>query len=226
MKIITHTSKDGETVYIQVKDLLYMGRTSGNRVFVDEYVDMLNSQKSDNDFIRVYGEIKRAVLSRTDIIEFKETYKEPSAFLSRTLINLSLSSINDEVSKKRSEDIRDVLAFKRGELDYGIPLLSDGDLYLVSENGLLSFGSTIIPDCFVLKSVDYGDIKTLDYQEFLSNCLDKVKSEYDEKQRNNYSICQVGNIVAIKFNRHNKRKDNKLLNKLKKVKNKILKNED
>ena len=47
MKLITKTSKNGESVYVQVKDLLYLGRILGDTAYIDEYIELLNSQKND-----------------------------------------------------------------------------------------------------------------------------------------------------------------------------------
>ncbi len=224
MKIITHTPRSGEAVYIQVKDFLYLGRTTGDSTYIDEYIDLLNSQKTDYDFIRIYDEEKRSVVSRTDIVDFKELYKESSMLLSKTLINLSFSSLNDEKSKQKSEDIRDVLAFRRGDLTYTIPLFSDGDVNILSEDGYLSFTSTIIPDCFVLRTADYSAIKLCECQDFLSKCLNELQNNYGEEIRNGYQIIESNNMIIIKVK--NKIKENNLLSSFKKVKNRILKNEE
>lgn len=224
MKIITNTLKDGESLYVQVKDLLYLGRALGDNTYIDEYIDLLNSQKTDNDFIRIYDDEKRIIINRMDICDFKELYRESSMLLSRTLINLSFSSINSEEAKQKSEDIRDILAFRRGDLTYSIPLFSDGETYIESE--YYNFSSTIIPDCFVLRTVDHSEIKTCDCQEFLSYCLNKVKNNYTEEIKDDYKISESDNTIIVKFNSKNKRKDNKLLSTLKKVKNKALKNEE
>ncbi len=207
MKIVTNTTKNGESIYIQVKDLLYLGRTLGDVQFIDEYVKMLNLQKSDYDFIRVYGVIAKTVL-QSDIVDFKEIYNEPIMLLTKTLINLSFTGTRDETTKQRCEDIRDVLSFRRGELDYNIPLLSDGDLEFISNDGLLAFSSTIISDCYVLKTIDGSDINGIDSQEFLSYCLDRLKLKYGERIGQIYDI---NNMFVIKFSGLGKgKKSNKL----------------
>lgn len=225
MKIITHSCKNGEAVYVQVKDLLYLGRTTGDNSYIDEYIELINSQKGDNDFIRVFDEFKKNIIKRTDIVDFKGVYSESSLFLSRILINLTLAAANNEVARQKSEGIRDILAFKRGDLSYGIPLFSDGDIYLESEDGYFSFSSTILPDCYALKVVDRSDIRKSDYQTFLSDCLCKVKMQYREDVREDYQTYEVDNMIVVKFNKDNKKKDTGLLHKIKKVKNRVFKNE-
>ncbi len=225
MKIITNSSKNGEAVYVQVKDFLYLGRITGNNSYIDEYIELLNLQKGDNEFIRVFDEVKKTIIKRTDIVDFKEVYKESSLFLANILINLTLAANNNDVARQKSEGIRDILAFKRGDLSYGIPLFSDGDIYIESENGYFSFSSTILPDCYALKIVDCSDISKSDYQTFLSDCICKVKMQYNEDVRDDYQIYEVDNMIVVKFDKDSKKKNNGLLHQMKKLKNRVFKNE-
>lgn len=94
-----------------------------------------------------------------------------------------------------------------------------------SEDGYFSFSSTILPDCYALKVVDRSDIRKSDYQTFLSDCLCKVKMQYREDVREDYQTYEVDNMIVVKFNKDNKKKDTGLLHKIKKVKNRVFKNE-
>lgn len=213
MKIVTNTSRNGEVCYIQVKDFLYIGRVLGDKTFINEYTDLLNLQKSDYDFIKISSEDKRKIIKNVDLIDFKETYRDSEILLTRSLINLAVFSSMNEAEKQRSEDIRDVLAFKRGELHYNIPLLSDGETELISNDGNLIFSSTIIPNSYSLKTLDGSDIKSYDYQEFLSYCMNKLKDLYGDNEGKIYNI---NNMVVVKFNSLNKTKENRGIKFLKK----------
>lgn len=215
MRIVTHNSKDEISVYIQVKDLLYLGRVTKRNDLVNEYINLLNSKKKDNDFIKVSGELEKVVLSRVDIVDFKEMYKESIDFLIRALVNTCITSFNADESKQRSDAIRDIINFKKGELDYGIPVLSDGDIFFESDNGLFIFSSTIIDDCFTLRTVDYSDISGVDYQEFLSTCINKVREKYGEDSEN-YSISQIDSMIVVKLGKK-KDKNSKISSLIKKI---------
>lgn len=175
MKIITHTN-DGEKVYIQVKDFLYLGRLTNNKRYIDRYINLLNANKVDTEFIRLDKDDDISLVKSSDLVDFKKFYRLSEHAVARILSNMALVPGRDK--SHNIEDIRSVLDFKRGVLEYSIPLFNDGCICYIDEEKVLEFSSTILNDCYAFRTKDGSDIKSHENSDFLLDCLAKTKKMY------------------------------------------------
>ena len=73
MKIITNTKFYGKLCYVQVKDVLFLARYTGNKRLMQDYINTINNGKSDNEFIKVSGDSYIKAFELCDyIIDFSE----------------------------------------------------------------------------------------------------------------------------------------------------------
>ena len=158
MKIITNTKLYGKVCYVQVKDVLFLARYTGNKRLMQDYLNSINSGKSDNEFIKVSGDSYIRAFELCDyIIDFSEYSKRDIGvnYLSNMIKTKVYAMPKDEMAKEgldyQIDGIRDIIAYKRGDLDYKIPLVADGRIEYVSNN--LIFNSTIVNGCFTLKTL-------------------------------------------------------------------------
>ena len=61
------------------------------------------------------------ILQSEEIIDFIEYQKQDMSYLTNYLVNSIYS--NTEETKHKSDGIRDIIAFKKKELDYKIPII-------------------------------------------------------------------------------------------------------
>ena len=229
MKIITNTKLYGKLCYVQVKDLLFLARYTGNKRLMQDYIDTINKGKSDNEFIKVSGDKYIKAFELCDyIIDFSEYSKRDIGV--NYLSNLVKNKIYIQSKEKREvegidhkiDGVRDIIAYKNGTLDYKIPLVNDGRIEIISPNKKMFFSSSIIEDCFTIIPTSNKEIEGIDYQEFLTNCIDRVYNTlYPELTDKEYKTFIVGNtlVVTIKRNVEKKHKDivGKILAKIKKT---------
>ena len=219
MKIIVNTKKNGEECYVQVRDILFLGRITKNNKVIQQYINYINSGYGDNNFIKVVQPLYIKAFKNCDyIVDFTEySSKNVSlGYLSKLLVTLNFS-LNTDFDKKcidhKTDDIRDIMAFKKGELDYKIPLVFNGDVEIINDDGTLCFESTILDDVFILKRTDGGNVKDIDYYSFYLNCINTLYttkySDIDVNDRNYSSFDSNGNIVITINSRRKKRSKKK-----------------
>lgn len=227
MKIITKTRRDGELCYIQVKDILFLSRITKNSNVMQQYINLINEGHGDNDFIRItqksYIEIIKKCDYIADFIEFGNK-NTPISYISSLIVTLNFS-VGDEITKEcvshKTDDLRDIMAFKKGELEYKIPLVANGSIEMCNEDKTLVLDGTAISDCFIIKSIDGVDIQNKDYYDFYLNCLDRIYSEFYpdiEQTERKYDAYDRGNVLVICIHRQEKKKENKMRNILAKFK--------
>lgn len=209
MKIITESKREGILCYIQVKDLLYLGQR-GFPEFVGMYLNLINGNHTDTDFVRIVKkETIELLKNRDDIVDFMSFKDTSMNYISKCLINLNYGVFNDDARSRAafmSNDFRDIMSFKKGELDYQIPLIVDGDVCISNLDATLEFCSTIYLNYYILKGTDNNLISDLEYQSFLLECVNQVyKDKYPEVEleNRNYKIMNIGSFVVLIINNEN-----------------------
>ena len=150
MKIVVH--KKNETVcYVQLCDLVYLasGENNSFRKLSCKYID---EGKIMTDFVRVSDKAMIDIIENLeDIINFDDYRSYSIEALSHLLVSKHLFC---ELCSTRSVDhqtraIQDIISYKKGELDYSIPLITD-DRLVQNINGYVVM-STNCDNRFVVK---------------------------------------------------------------------------
>ena len=228
MKIITNTKRNGELCYVQVKDLLFLAKLTKNKNIMQQYISMINNSYSDDDFVRITQEGYKNAIKKCDyIVDFTEfsSKKVSIAYLSKLIVTMSFSIMDEFESQcveHKADGIRDIMAFKKGELDYKMPLIVNGGFEYENNDKTLYLDDTILDDCFVIKTSDGSDVQTHDYFSFYLECIDKIYNErYADvvQQERKFDVYDRGNTLMIIIRNQEKKKVNgfsKILGKLKK----------
>ncbi len=224
MKIITNTKRLGNQYYVQVRDFWFMGRLTQNSKVMGKYVSLLNEGHSDFDFIKVSEELFNSVFANCSyIVDFNEYSKDNGEYLSRVLINVSTMASNDEnvtfAINYKADGLRDMIAYKRGELDYKIPLVPNGEIELSSTNYVYHFDSTIVNGCYIITTVD-GNLDNPDaYKSFLDTCVSYVcESKGIENEDKKVNVIPKDNAILVFISGKTKKKEHKLLDIFRKKK--------
>ncbi|MBR6820684.1 MAG: hypothetical protein IKM55_00500 [Bacilli bacterium] len=222
MKIITNTKLYGKVCYVQVKDVLFLARYTGNKRLMQDYLNSINNGKSDNEFIKVSGDSYIRAFELCDyIIDFSEYSRRDIGV--NYLSNMVKTKIYAMPKDKRDQEgldyqiegVRDIISYKRGELDYRIPLVPNGKIEILSKDKRFVFESTIIDGCFSLKTVDGSDIEKSDYQLFLDECIDRTYTTlYSDCDERDFSTFVTGNTVVLNVKKHNVKKKKGVVSKI------------
>ena len=229
MKIITNTKREGLLCYVQVKDILFLARITNNKVLMQQYLSLINEGRFDNEFIKITQSSLIDIINKCDyIVDFNELSKSDCtiSYLSRLIININYAVPSNDVMKEcidyKTDGIRDVMAFKKGELDYTIPLVANGVLEYTSEDSRYILESTVVPNTFTIRVSDGSEVQNNDYYSFYLEAVDKIfNTMYPELDNNDreFSCVDRGKILIISIKNKTKKKEsklNKLLMKLKK----------
>lgn len=228
MKIITNTKFSGKLCYVQVKDLLFLARYTGNKRLMQDYINTINNGKSDDEFIKVSGDSYIRAFELCDyIIDFSEYSRRDIGV--NYLANMIKTKAYAMPREKRDQEgldlqidaVRDIISYKRGELGYKIPLVPNGKVEMMDKTHKYVFESTIIDDCFVLKAVDGSSVEGKDYERFLNDTLKSIfDTLYPDCTERTYNSFISGNslVITIKRNEVKKKKGvvGKILAKIKK----------
>lgn len=222
MKIITNTKLYGKVCYVQVKDVLFLARYTGNKRLMQDYLNSINNGKSDNEFIKVSGDSYIRAFELCDyIIDFSEYSRKDIGvnYLSNMVKTKVYAMPKDKRDQEgldyRIEGVRDIISYKRGELDYRIPLVPNGKMEILSKDKRFVFESTIIDGCFALKTVDGSDIEKSDYQLFLDECIDRTYATlYPDCVERDFSTFVTGNTVVLNVKKHNVKKKKGVVSKI------------
>ena len=222
MKIITNTKLYGKVCYVQVKDVLFLARYTGNKRLMQDYLNSINNGKSDNEFIKVSGDSYIRAFELCDyIIDFSEYSRKDIGV--NYLSNMVKTKVYAMPKDKRDQEgldyqiegVRDIISYKRGELDYRIPLVPNGKMEILSKDKRFVFESTIIDGCFSLKTVDGSDIEKSDYQLFLDECIDRTcNTLYPDCVERDFSTFVTGNTVVLSVKKHNVKKKKGVVSKI------------
>ncbi|MGN1372319.1 MAG: hypothetical protein ACI4XM_08625 [Candidatus Coprovivens sp.] len=228
MKIITNTKHSGELCYVQVRDILFLAELTGNVNLMNQYYNLINEGKTDEEFVRIFQKAYIDIYKRCDfIIDFCEFCGEDVSinYISRLMVNMNVFIRNKNDRKfinHKSDDLRDIIAFKNGVLNYKIPLIVDGRFEVFNDDKSLSLNSTILKDHFVIKSTDGLDIKSKDYYDFYLGCINRIFDIFypniDISDRK-FTVIENGSILIIRIDNILKKKNNsgiKVLGKRKK----------
>lgn len=230
MKIITDTKRYGKLCYVQVRDVLFLAKMTNNQRLMKDYLRFIDEGRTDYEFIKVSGDSYIRAFELCDyIIDFSEYSKKDigvnylSNMVKSKVYMAPRDSSHEEGINHQIEAVRDMMAYKRGELDYKIPLVADGRVEMLSKDSRFTFESTIIDGCFMLKVVDGSDIDNQDYQEFLDNGIKRVfDALYPNCTERTYSSFVSGNTLVVNVDKpvKNKKKGvvGRMLAKLKKEK--------
>lgn len=181
MKIIIK-NKDQELCYIQIRDLIILAKITQDNSLIKNYLSLINNGHQDFEFLPLKDKrIVRIVKNLPDIIDFRSSKNDSIEYLSERIISLYLLKSRPrekQIKDLTANDLRDIIAYKRGELSYQIPALPDGNLHLENLSLNLEFDSTILEDCYLLRSLTKEDLNTIDYSEFLNSSLNQVYQTY------------------------------------------------
>ena len=224
MKIITNTKRQGKLCYVQVKDLLFLARYTDNRRLMQDYLDCINKGKSDEEFIKVSGDSYIKAFELCDyIIDFSEYCGRNIGveYLSRLITTKAYVAPRDNKEKDGFEHqidgIRDAIAYKRGEHEYKVPLVSDGKIEMTSKDGKFIFNSTVVNDYFVLFSTDGSDISNTEHQDFFNQCVDKVFDEmYPDikKEERRFGYYEKGQVMVLSIHRNKTEKKKSVVGRI------------
>ena len=216
MKIIVH--KENETIcFVQLRDLLYLayGKRNAFRELANKYID---EYKQIHDFVKVTNpEMVKILERREDIIDFDDFSSSHTIDSLTHLLVAKNLFCSDSESRRRVEhetnDIQDIIAYKKGELSYAIPLIADYRLvqningYVVMSTNcdtkfIVKYETAVFPD-FVY-AIDI--IKTLAIEKGL------LKSDVEYS----YRTVQLEDSLVLSFTPVVKKKQNvfqKIFNK-------------
>ena len=228
MKIITNTKINGELCYVQVKDILFLARITKNANVMQQYITLINSGHTDNEFVRITQKSYIKAIKNCDyIVDFVEfgDSKLQTSYLSSLIVTLNFSVINEfdkECVEHKTDGLRDIMSFKRGDLEYKIPLIPNGVIEKCNEDENLVFSSTVIDNCFIIKSVDGTAVQNIDYFDFYLDCLDIIYNEFYPNipfEERKHDVIDRGGVIIIQIYDIKKKKENivnRVLSKLKK----------
>lgn len=217
MKIVTFTKWNGKLCYIQVKDLLFLARYTGNKRLMQDYINAIEEGKSDNEFIKVSGDSYIKAFELCDyIVDFSKYNKKDVNFnYLSNLVKMKTYAMCKSPKEKDGLDhqidsIRDIIAYKNGELDYKIPLIPDGRMEMCDSSNTYIFSSTIIDGCFTLKRVDGCSLDEQDYKCFLDSSIKRVFDVmYPGMEERDYSTFVVGNTLVLSIKKSDTKKKRK-----------------
>ena len=184
MKIIT-----SKGIYLQVKDLTYLFNITGLSYF-KKAIKVGNS--ADEFVLITNNKIIKIINNSNGIVDFNEVYQMDLATISEYILSYSKSSLfsKDETNRHYLEGLRDVLDFKKGSLDYKIPLIKGEVLY---DDGSIIISGTTISDIFYVKG------GTTSIKDILISLFDDVESlEFDTIRQDEESIIRIKNVKRKK----------------------------
>jgi hypothetical protein len=184
MKIIT-----SKGIYLQVKDLTYLFNITGFSYF-KKAIKVGNS--ADEFVLITNNKIIEIINNSNGIVDFNEIYQMDLATISEFILSYSKSSLfsKDETNRHYLEGLRDVLDFKKGSLDYKIPLIKGEVLY---DDGSIIISGTTISDIFYVKG------GTTNIKDILISLFDDVESlEFDTIRQDEESIIRIKNVKRKK----------------------------
>ena len=220
MKVIVH--KKNETIcYVQLRDLVYLASGKRNS-FRDLSCKYIEEGKIMTDFVRVSDKAMIDIIENLEDIIDIEDYKAYSIdSLSHLLVSKHLFSVPNAQRRveHQTDDIQDLILYKKGELPYAMPLIAD-DRLVRNINGYM-VSSTNCDNKFIVKcDQGFADdfILVIDILKKLALDNNLLKSDVEYS----YRVVDVDGCQVITFVREEKKKKNMfqfLLNKKKRTEN-------
>lgn len=196
------------TYYVQVRDLLFIGNLYKSNMIVDYYLSLINKGCTDTEFVNITNHTIIKLLNNDIIIDFSDFQDSSMTYLSNYLKNLYLSgTAKKEIVNHQADDIRDIMALKKGELHYAIPLIPTDEISINDENLGVSFRSTIFNNYFILQGMNIDQVCDITYSSFVTKVTNIVKmTRYKGMDEVSYEIIDKGSYLVIKFNEGKKKR--------------------
>lgn len=203
MKIMVN-EKDKKSCYVQLRDLYYLSARFKSSSFENLYEKYIQQGLGNADF--VFLDDSRVV----EVIEFNPFIVDFSIYANNsvgTLIRLAALTAGPVVhadtvdGQHKRDDIFDIIEYKRGQLEYQIPVVFDRKKYV--DMGRMILGSTNHPGFYMLKrkdvEVNLEDVVNKDYR-VLFETLGLVG------ECTGVSMFNVDEDIVFKFKTKNKKK--------------------
>ena len=215
MKIIVNR-KDETVCYVQLRDLVFLANRNIH-VFRELSIQFINEGKTLEEFVRINNiKLIEYIGNCNEIIEFDDYVNNSIESISNVIVTKNLlykaDSVSNAIVRHQTDDLHDIIAFKKGELNYSIPLVCTDEFVL--ELGNVRVCSTILKNKFIIK-VD-GEVNIADLLEQIKeNIINKLnlKADYEFKVvelNGNYllSIVPAKKVKKNVFQLLKKRTDN------------------
>jgi len=201
MKIIVRDEQGIRRCLVQVRDIKYLAEKLNSPKFLRLALgDAINPKIKGEDFIEINSvAIAKIIEENPYIVDFQEMAKYDDLTLSRMIL-LTRSPVSFDEAKKRDEehkveDLVDLISFNKGMLTYSIPVIFDQKV--LSDNGEVIFGSTTIPDHFMLKRCS-EDIDLPTY--FSQNAQALFEQTGIEGEMVDYKTLELSGSLIVYFN--------------------------
>lgn len=174
MKIVANSKQANIICYLQVKDFLKLARIYNDKKFIQCYIQLLNEGKGDNEFVNVSNmQFVDKIIVCDAIANLNEFLNMSIEGITRHLIQLYSFDLNNGNNDDQSDDLRDIISFKKGELEYPIPMQPNSNL--CSENGFNLY-SSIIKGFYIISGFDSA-IDNSGKDDFLKKALEVIAQE-------------------------------------------------
>lgn len=192
----------GTCCFIQVKDLFYLWKQKKERTLLDTYRTLINEGKQETDFIKIIDlPTLRIIFNEETLISFDEYRKMPLPILVSEIFqkfSLGLEFGNKAGAKQAIKDLKDIIAYKTGTLNYEIPAVPTGRIVFMQGNS--AFSSTQFEHTYLYRTLNKDDASKQEHRAYLLECILNI---YDldfpgyTKDELEYTITKKGNNLLI-----------------------------
>ena len=168
MKIIIE-EKNRKSCYAQVRDLYYLAARFKSSSFENLYETYINQGLTEKEFVYLDDpKVVELIDFNPFIINFSQYVSQSNGALIRLAALTTGPVIHTDTldNQHKRDDIFDIIEFKKGELDYQIPVVYDKKKYI--DLGRMILGSTNHPGFFMLRrkdpEVNIEDVVNRDYR--------------------------------------------------------------
>jgi len=200
MKIIVRDEQGIKKCLVQVRDIKYLADRMNSPKFLRLALGSYVGKKlTGEDFIEINTiGIAKIIEECPYIVDFQEMAKYDDLTLSRMIL-LSRSPISLDEKKKmdeehKVEDLVDLISFNKGMLTYPIPVLFDQKVLF--DDGEVVFGSTTIPEHFMLKR-NSEDVDLAEY--FSQNAQSLFEQTGIEGEMKGYNTLPFSDSLLVQF---------------------------
>ena len=168
MKIIID-GKEKKTCYAQVRDLYFLAARYKSSTFEQLYENYINQGHAETDFVYLDDpRVVELINFNPFIVNFSEAvnYSQTALIRMAALTTGPVVHVDTEDNKHKRNDIFDIIDFKKGQLEYEIPVVFDKKKYV--DFGKMELGSTNHPGFFLLRrkdpEVNIDEVVSKDYR--------------------------------------------------------------
>ena len=203
MKIIVRNEEGIHKVYVQLRDIEYIGERHRSHYFSNYAIRQHNKGIKSDDFICVGNTgLAKLIVEYPYIVDFSEVVQLDSGAISRMIVlsHQFLPTPNQKADEEHKiEDLIDIINFKKGMLTYPIPVFYDNNILF--DNGEVVFGSTTLPGYYMLRSYD----KSMDLKAYLNENVQSLFSQVlPDKEMASFEALPVDGDIIVKFKTKNK----------------------